>query len=48
MMDAVIQFTRLNIYEVYRMAAQEFFMYVSYVATREKKTTERIREIQRQ
>lgn len=48
MIDSVIGFTRLNIYEVYRMAALEFFLYVQYIATREKKKSDAIKAIQRQ
>ena len=47
MIDAVIQFTRLNINEVYRMQAAEFFTYVDYIRTREKKKVEDIKKIQR-
>lgn len=47
MMDAVIQFTRLNIREVYDMAAAEFFTYVDYVRSRERRRTEEIKKIQR-
>ncbi len=47
MMDSVIQFTKLNIYEVYRMAAMEFFTYVDYIKARESKRAEQIRKIQK-
>lgn len=47
MIDAVIDFTRLNIYEVYRMEANEFFAYVDYIRIREKKRADEIRAIQR-
>lgn len=47
MIDEVIKFTLLNIYEVYRMAAMEFFMYVQYIATREKNRADEIKRIQR-
>lgn len=47
MIDAVIQFTRLNIYETYRMEANEFFTYVDYIRTREKKKADAIKAIQR-
>lgn len=47
MIEAVIDFTRLNIYEVYRMEANEFFAYVDYIRTREKKRADEIRAIQR-
>ena len=47
MMDAVIQFARLDIYQVYKMPAMEFFAYVQYVAAREKKKADDIKKIQR-
>ena len=46
MIDAVIQFTRLNINDVYRMQAAEFFTYVDYVRARERKRVEDIKKIQ--
>lgn len=47
MIDAVIQFSRLNIFEVYRMEANEFFAYVDYIRAREKKKADAIKAIQR-
>lgn len=46
MIDAVIQFTRLNINEVYRMEAREFFAYTDYIAAREKRKADEIRKMQ--
>ena len=40
MIDVVVQFTRLNIWEVYGMEADEFFTYADYIRTREKKAEE--------
>lgn len=48
MIDAVIQFTLLNINEVYNLAAAEFFAYVDYIRAREKRKADEIRRIQRQ
>lgn len=45
MIDAVIQFTLLNIREIYRMEANEFFSYVDYVKAREHKRSEEIRKM---
>lgn len=47
MIDSVIQFSRLNIYEVYFMEANEFFTYVDYIRTREQKKIDAIKAIQR-
>lgn len=46
MIDVVIEFSRLNIYEVYRMEANEFFTYVDYIRAREKRKADEIRKIQ--
>ena len=46
MIDAVVQFTRLNIHEVYEMQADEFFAYVDYIRAREKKKADAIKAIQ--
>lgn len=45
--DAVIQFTRLNIHEVYRMEANECLTYAEYIRTRERKKADEINKIQR-
>jgi len=45
MIDAVIQFTLLNIREIYRMEANEFFSYVDYIKAREQKRSEEIRKM---
>jgi hypothetical protein len=47
MIGSVVEFTRLNIYEVYRMQALEFFAYVSFLIARNKKKEEEIRKIRR-
>ena len=47
MIGAVVEFTHLNIYEVYRMQALEFFAYVSFLIARNKKNEEEIRKIRR-
>ncbi len=47
MIDAVIQFTLLNIVQIYEMKADEFFAYVDYVRIREKRKADEIRAIQR-
>lgn len=47
MIDAVIQFTLLDIYKVYRMEANEFFAYVDYIRAREKRKADEIRKIRR-
>ena len=47
MIGAVVEFTRLNIYEVYRMQALEFFAYESFLIARNKKNEEEIRKIRR-
>ena len=47
MIGAVVEFTHLNIYEVYRMQALEFFAYVSFLIARNKRKEEEIRKIRR-
>lgn len=47
MIDAVIQFTNLNINQVYTMAAVEFFTYVDYIKARERRRENEIRRIRR-
>ena len=46
MIDAVIQFTLLDITRIYGMEANEFFAYVDYIRTREKKKADEIKKIQ--
>lgn len=45
MIGGVVEFTRLNIYEVYRMEALEFFAYVSFLIARNKRNELEIRKI---
>lgn len=47
MMDAVIQFTHLDIRKIYNMEANEFFCYVDYIRAREKRKADEIRRFQR-
>ena len=46
LIDAVIQFTLMDIERVYRMEAAEFFAYVEYIRAREKRKADEIRKIQ--
>ena len=48
MLDTVVQFSRLNIHEVYRLPALEFFAYANYVRVREQRKADEIRKIRRQ
>lgn len=45
MIDAVIQFTLMDIERIYRMEAMEFFAYVEYIRAREKRKADEIRKI---
>lgn len=47
MMEAVGEFTRLDIYRLYEMPAEEFFAYVEYIRAREKRKADEIRRFQR-
>lgn len=46
MIDAVLEFSRLDIHRIYFLEANEFFTYVDYVRAREKKKADAIRAIQ--
>lgn len=49
MFDAVMEFTRLNINEIYKMPAVDFFTYLSYINQRNlKKQMEQRQELARQ
>lgn len=48
LIDYVIQFTHLNIKEIYNMVADEFFSYVDYIRAREKRKADEVKRIQRQ
>ena len=45
MIGGVIEFTRLNINEVFRMQALEFFAYVQFLIARNKRNEQEIRKI---
>lgn len=47
MMDAVIQFTLMDITRIYEMNANEFFCYVDYIRAREKRKADEIRRFQK-
>lgn len=47
MIGEVVQFTRLNINEVWAMAAQEFFSYVDFLIARNRKRDAEIQKIRR-
>lgn len=45
MIGSVVEFTNLNINEVYRMQAAEFFAYVSFLIARNRRQEQEIRKI---
>ena len=47
MIDACIQFTNLNIKQVYELSADEFFGYVNYISERNRREKEEIQKIRR-
>jgi hypothetical protein len=47
MIGEVVQFTLLNVNEVYKMQALEFFAYVSFLIARNRRREEEIRKIRR-
>ena len=47
MIGEVVQFTRLNINQVWAMAAQEFFSYVDFLIARNRKRDAEIQKIRR-
>lgn len=47
MIGEVVQYTLLNVNEVYKMQALEFFAYVSFLIARNRRREEEIRKIRR-
>lgn len=47
MIGEVVQYTRLNIREVWAMNANEFFSYVDFLIARNRRKEAEIRKIQR-
>lgn len=47
MIGEVVQYTRLNIREVWAMEAQEFFSYVDFLIARNRRREAEIRKFQR-
>lgn len=47
MIGEVVQYTLLNINEVYRMQALEFFAYVSFLIARNRRREDEIKRIRR-
>ena len=45
MIGGVVEFTRLNINEVYRLVAMEFFAYVQFIIARNKHNEAEIKKI---
>lgn len=45
MIGEVVQYTRLNIYEVWAMKAQEFFSYVDFLIARNRRKEQEINKI---
>lgn len=45
MIGEVVQFTRLNINEVWRMEAAEFFAYVAFLIARNRRREQEIQKI---